>query len=85
MKAEDRGHFTLQRASVSAISSTFSPCVCDAIEKSQLRAWEKNNLLLDITDCVTMETSREQPHHGTIRMRLGSVAGLYIAKNLYRS
>ncbi|KAI9038099.1 protein hrmA [Aspergillus affinis] len=62
----DNAHFTILGASVTGISLIFCPEICAAIEKSNLRAWEKENLLSDTTDCVTMEAYRGKPHYGII-------------------
>jgi len=82
-RLEDHAYFTLTGASVSAISSIFNPTVGDAIKKSDLREWEKGHLLLDTTDCVTMELHRKEPHCGTIRLRVQCIAGVQIAHILY--
>ena len=57
----DFAYFTLRGASVSAIESLFGTSTCEGINESELRSWEKNQLLLDTTDCVTMQLRRAQP------------------------
>lgn len=72
-----------QEASVSAISFIFGPCIGNAIEKSQLREWEKTNSSLNTTDCVSIEIHPQQPHNSTFHLRVGFIAGTYIASKLY--
>lgn len=81
---EDHGYFTLKGASVSAIGLVFNQGVCDAIESSELRAWERAHLLLETTDCITMNLHRRDPNHGTVRLRIGFLSGIHMAHNLYR-
>ena len=80
---EDNKSHILREASVSAIHSIFGPRVWNAIEKSQLWEWEKKNLSKDTTDCVSMEIHQQQPCQGTFRIRIGFVAGTFIANQLY--
>jgi hypothetical protein len=84
-KSGDHAYYTLKGASISAIRKIFSPRVCDAIEQSDMRAWEKQHLLIDTTDCVQMEISRKSPHHGTIRLRIAFFLGMDIVNQLYGS
>lgn len=72
-----------QEASVSAISPIFGPRIGNAIEKSQLREWEKADSSHDTTDCVSIEVQPQQPHNGIFRLRIGFIAGTYIANKLY--
>lgn len=81
--SEDYACLSFSGASVSAIASLFHPQVCNAIEKSQLRSWEKEHSLPGRTDCVTMESSRIEPNHGTIRLRIEFLDGICIVKDLY--
>ncbi|QSS51654.1 hypothetical protein I7I53_07026 [Histoplasma capsulatum var. duboisii H88] len=55
----------------------------DAIEKSQLREWEKSNSSHNTTDCVSIEIHPQQPHNSTFHLRVGFIAGTYIASKLY--
>jgi hypothetical protein len=75
--------FLLKGARVSIIRSVFHSRICDAIDKSQLRAWEKEHMFLGSTDCVRMEINRKEPQHGTIRLRVEFLDGIAIAKTLY--
>jgi hypothetical protein len=75
--------FTLKGVSVSDVRSVFPPSICDALDKSQLRTWEKEHLLLESTDCVKIEIHRKKPQHGTIRLRVGYFNGVNIAEVLY--
>ncbi|OJD28255.1 hypothetical protein ACJ73_00334 [Blastomyces percursus] len=72
-----------QEASVSAIPSIFGPRMGDAIEKSQLREWEKSNSSHNTIDCVSIEIHPQQPHNSTFHLRVGFIAGTYIASKLY--
>jgi hypothetical protein len=82
-KVEDSVLSIFQEASVSAISPIFGSRIGNAIEESQLREWEKANSSHDTTDCVSMEIHPQQPHNGIFRLRIGFVAGTYIANKLY--
>lgn len=66
MLTKDFAYFTLRGASVSAVSSTFSAEICEGIESSELRVWERDQLLVDTTDCISMQIWRAQPQHGII-------------------
>ncbi|KAB8212681.1 hypothetical protein BDV33DRAFT_211038 [Aspergillus novoparasiticus] len=79
----DFAYFTLRGASVSAIASVFGSDICEGIKDSELRNWEREQLLVDTTDCVTMQIWRAQPHHGIIRLRIGFYAGVNLANRLY--
>ena len=74
---------TFKGASVRGTVSIFGPRIYYAIDKSQLREWEKDHQILDTTDCVTMMMLREPPYHCTIRLRIGFVAGIHIVNSLY--
>jgi hypothetical protein len=76
-------YVTLKGASVSAIKSILHSRIHDAIEKAQLRSWEKDCLLLETTDCVRMEMRRSEPQHGTLRLRIEFLHGIRIVKDLY--
>ncbi|KAL6229865.1 hypothetical protein BDW75DRAFT_224157 [Aspergillus navahoensis] len=67
----DDAYFTLRGAHVEALSSIFGTEICRGIGESQLREWEIKQLLVDTTDCVTMQLRREQPHLGILRLRVG--------------
>lgn len=69
-QVRDNAHFTLKGASTAAMESVFSPRICEAIEASELRAWEKAHYLHDTTDCVTMKVFRAPPHAAFISVRL---------------
>lgn len=75
--------FTLRGASVSAIGSLFGVSICEGIDRSELRSWEKDHLLLDATDCITMQLRREQPEHRRLRLRIGFWAGVSLVNELY--
>jgi hypothetical protein len=80
---EDCDYFTIEGASISAVKSIFYPPIYDAIEKSQLRTWEKKHLLLERTDCVKMDISLKKPYYGTIHLRVEFLDGIGIVKDLY--
>ena len=80
---KDNAYFTLHGASNLAISSVFSQRVSTAITNSQLRYWEKQALLLETTDCVTMKLWRSQPQHGVICLRIGFFMSTLMANSLY--
>ncbi|KAH2835848.1 hypothetical protein KXV85_005017 [Aspergillus fumigatus] len=75
--------YILRGASISAILSVFGPRIWGAIEKSQLRKWEKDNLSEETTDCVSIEIHPRRPHCSTCRVRIGFIDGTYIANRLY--
>lgn len=52
---EDHANSVSRGASVSAIQSIFPSRICNAIEESELRIWERSQLRQDTTDCVAME------------------------------
>ncbi|KAJ5803757.1 uncharacterized protein N7518_000060 [Penicillium psychrosexuale] len=72
----DFAHFTLQGASVPAIRLLFGTSIYEGIDQSELRNWEKDRLLLDKTDCITIQLRREQPEYGIIRLRVGFWPGV---------
>lgn len=80
---EDNAYFTLRGASVSAIASIFTPYVCHAIECSELRLWELDQLLLETTDCVTLNVWRSQPRFGFLDVRVGYSLSISFLNNLY--
>ncbi|PYH76408.1 hypothetical protein BO82DRAFT_296214 [Aspergillus uvarum CBS 121591] len=79
----DLAYFSLRGASILSIPSIFGTDICDGINDSELRRWEKNQLLSDTTDCVTMQIWRAEPQHGVIKLRVGFYAGLSLANALY--
>ncbi|KAJ5084779.1 hypothetical protein NUU61_009358 [Penicillium alfredii] len=79
----DFAYFTLRGASVSAMVSVFGADICEGIENSELRTWEREQLLVDTTDCITMQIWRAQPQHGIIHLRIGFFAGVNLANKLY--
>jgi hypothetical protein len=79
----DFAYFTMRGASVSAMRSVFGADICEGIENSELRHWEREQLLIDTTDCITMQICRSQPQDGNIRLRIGYFAGLNLANQLY--
>jgi len=78
----DNAYFSFRGASVSGIASLFPPDICAMIDASNLRAWEKEHLLLDTTDCVTMEMSRAKPHWGVIKVRTAAFAAYSVSHML---
>ncbi len=68
---------------MSTLASLFHFRICDAIEKSQLRSWERDCLCQDITDCVTLEMDSTEPEHGVLRLRTDFTRGISIVKDLY--
>ncbi|PYH75337.1 hypothetical protein BO82DRAFT_349480 [Aspergillus uvarum CBS 121591] len=79
----DCAYFTFRGASTAAIATSFSSSLFNAIEESQLRVWEKGHLLLDTTDCLLLEVSRQPPNLGTLRIRIGFKLGTDIVNALY--
>jgi hypothetical protein len=79
----DFAYLTLRGACVSAIRLLFGTSVLEGIDESELRSWEKDQLLLDSTDCITMQVRRAQPEYGIIRLRIGFWAGVNLANELY--
>lgn len=71
---EDNAYYSFKGASVSGIALLFSPDICEAIDASNLRAWEREHFLLETTDCVTMTMSRAKPHWGVIKVRVAVLA-----------
>lgn len=80
---QDSAYFTLRGASVSAVSTIFTAEIFEGIENSELRVWERDQLLVDTTDCISMQIWRAQPQHGIIRLRIGFFAGVNLANKLY--
>ena len=68
---------------MSALTSLFHFRICDAIEKSQLRLWERECFSQDITDCVTLELDPAEPEHGVLKLRTDFTRGIPIVKDLY--
>jgi hypothetical protein len=83
LDAGDQACYTLQKASTAAVASIFSEKIYDAIESSQLRLWEKDNLRINTTNCVQMEVWRNDPQRAIISLRIGFNLGMDIAKMLY--
>ncbi|KAJ5262224.1 uncharacterized protein N7525_002866 [Penicillium rubens] len=79
----DFAYFTLRGASVAGIRSVFSASICEAIEESELRRWEKHHLLTEVTDCITMQLWRAESQRGLIKLRVGHYTGVNLANNLY--
>ncbi|KAJ5346145.1 hypothetical protein N7452_004149 [Penicillium brevicompactum] len=79
----DFAYFTLRGASTYGIQSAFGAAICEGIENSELRRWEKYHLISDVTDCVTMQVWRTQPHRGLIKLRLGHYTGVNLANKIY--
>ena len=79
---KDNSYFTFKGASILAIASLFSPKIREAIDASDLRAWERERYLLETTDCVMMTMSREEPHWGTVSVHIGYIAGFSILSEL---
>lgn len=80
---KDGAYFTLIGASIQALISLVPPRLYEAIDTSDLRAWEKEHFLLETTDCVTLKAFREKPHRGILSIRIGYVAGFLILSELY--
>lgn len=80
----EMGDRTLQRACTTALKILFPSNIQHAIEESQLRAWERGQQLLHVTNCVTMDIRCEEPYLGTIHLRLGFLLSLPIIKALHR-
>ncbi|KAL4766959.1 hypothetical protein BDW60DRAFT_201170 [Aspergillus nidulans var. acristatus] len=72
-----------QAAHTSGIPLIFGPRIAEAIEKSQLREWEKHHSFLETTDCVSLKVYSQQPANAVFHLRIGFVAGTYIARTLY--
>lgn len=72
----------MKGASVKAVASLFSQNVCDAIESSQLRLWEKDHQMLDTTDCVSLQVWRCSPCRGVIGLRIEFKLGMDIVNEL---
>lgn len=83
MFLKDFAYFTLRGASVSGVKSVFSGAIDEGIEESQLRIWERENLLSETTDCVSMKIWRARPQYGAIQLRVGFRAGLNLANMLF--
>jgi hypothetical protein len=83
IEEEGNAYFQLKGECVSTMRSVFHSQICDAIDKSQLRAWENEHLFLNSTDCVRMQVNRKEPQYGTIRLRVEFLDGIAIAKALY--
>jgi hypothetical protein len=79
----DFAYFTLRGASMPGISSLFPAAICEGIETSELRRWEKYHLFYDVTDCVTMQLWREESQRGLIKLRIGHYTGVNLANKLY--
>lgn len=79
----DCAYITLRGASVSGVTSIFTPYVCDAIECSELRLWELEYSFLETTDCVTLNVWRNQTNFGFIRLRIGFSMGMSLLNDLY--
>lgn len=79
---KDNARFTLRGASTSAIRCVFPSRLCEVIDSSELRAWERENHLLNATDCVTLEVSRGKRYCGAISVRIGYIMGFQILREL---
>jgi hypothetical protein len=78
----DNAYFSLRGAAISAINSIFPVRICEAIQSSDLRARERENSLLETTDCVTMKVFGADPRCGVICVRIGYIAGSPILREL---
>ncbi|KAJ5971783.1 uncharacterized protein N7479_001701, partial [Penicillium vulpinum] len=76
-------YFTLRGASFYGIQSAFGAAICEGIDNSELRRWEKYHYISEVTDCVTMYIWRAQPHRGLIKLRLGHYTGVNLANKIY--
>ncbi|KAJ5416137.1 hypothetical protein N7465_004832 [Penicillium sp. CMV-2018d] len=79
----DFAYFTLRGASVAGIRSVFSASICEAIEESELRRWEKHHLFTEVTDCISMQLWRAESQRGLIKLRVGHYIGVNLANKLY--
>lgn len=77
--------YTIKRACLAAATLIFGSQLCEAIDTSQLRTWEKDKAgLTDTTDCITMEVhDTHEPRYRTLRLRLEFLRGLRIAQHLF--
>lgn len=66
-----------------ALTSLFHPRICEAIEKSQLRLWEREYSSQEVTDCVTLEIDPAKLEHGVLKLRIDFTQGIHIVKDLY--
>lgn len=78
-------HFMIEWASIPGITGFFNSPINDAIDRSNLRDWEKEHKILDVTNCVTMEVKivRNQPPVGIIRLRMEFRLSTQIARSMY--
>ncbi|KAJ9644786.1 hypothetical protein H2204_001248 [Knufia peltigerae] len=79
----DTAYFTLTGANISGLLSLFPPEICDAIEASELRAWEREHFLTETTDCVTLKVCRTRLYQGCLSVRVGGEVGLSILDRLF--
>lgn len=79
----DYGYFTMLGTDVVGIGSVFNAATYDALLESQLRQWEEEHFLLDVTDCLTMTIMRGTPKYGTIRLRTQFWKGIQLINQLY--
>ncbi|KAK6371714.1 hypothetical protein LTS17_008537 [Exophiala oligosperma] len=79
----DTAYFTLTGANISGLFSLFPPEICDAIEASELRAWEREHFLTETTDCVTLKVCRTRLYQGCLSVRVGGEVGLSILDRLF--
>ncbi len=79
--------YTLTGAKLAVAPFIFGSELCDAIEASLLRKWEKENFpptdTINTSGCITMEVRCHDPPHTTLRLRLDFKRGLEIAQRLY--
>ncbi len=76
--------YSLKGACLAAAALIFGSQLCEAIDTSQLRTWEKEKTeLTDTTDCITMKVHAHEPSYGILRLRLEFLRGLRIAQRLF--
>ena len=82
-KATKGRHLTKKGASIQEVIKLFTPDICQYIEGSEQRIWEKEHQLLDSTGCVTMELDDQDPSYGTICVRIAFDSTMSILTSLY--
>lgn len=61
-----------------AVFAIFPSRIWEAINSSQLRIWEKENGIVDRTECVAIKAHRGSCQRGTIILRLGFIQSMHI-------
>ncbi|KAL4777188.1 hypothetical protein BDW60DRAFT_95 [Aspergillus nidulans var. acristatus] len=81
--SEDGTLRVFQAAHTSGIPLIFGPRIAEAIEKSQLREWQKRHSFLETTDCDSLKVYSQHPANAVFHLHIGFVSGTYIARTLY--